>query len=436
VRRPLGVCCSPSVSSEPQKTKRLIACPRCKFPNPATGAACLQCKTKLDGSADATQALKAPTKEELDKFKRAPGTTSTVGPPGAGTSAVGAQPGTQGPAGAGKSAVGAPPGAGTSNIAGKSAVGAGVTRAMATPGGGPADMEFFRALAAAASPTGTSDPAKTMVGPPPGLRASDRLQTQKISRSEVEARTADPGTPSTALAPPMSQVARVDPNDPRILGWLACDPFVPVPLGLAPVLTMGRGGSCDLVLPHPGVSRVHAVVRLAGKELLFEDRSSYGSYLNGKKIQSAALRENDVLLVGPYEIQVRGPAHGRSGARRDGEDTRPIAIGRDLPSGDAMSGRLERQPLAEVLQALEFNKKTGTLELVCGETTGTLVVYEGQPMFAAFGPLADAHAVFAMLVQKTGYFSFRKKIEAGEKTMSTSITGLLLEASRREDEGT
>jgi hypothetical protein len=250
---------------------------------------------------------------------------------------------------------------------------------------------------------------------------------------------AGPRAPTTAapepIHPPVSQVPRIDPNDPRIVAWLCCDPFPPVPVGPEPLLTLGRGPTCGLVLPHPGVSRTHAVVRVAGQDLVFEDRSTYGSYVNGARVLNHTLAVGDTLILGPYEIRVRATAEVKAKARVEGEETRPLESFRSLPSAEAMSGRLEKSSLGEVLQTIEFNQKTGTLEVFADSgTQGQLVLYEGVPMFARFGDLEDEEAVYAMVGQRKGYFSFRSKIEAGERTMKITITGLLLEANRRLDE--
>jgi hypothetical protein len=132
---------------------------------------------------------------------------------------------------------------------------------------------------------------------------------------------------------------------------------------------------------------------------------------------------------------VRGKGDVTLDPRDHATTTRPIGeFVANLASADALTGRLEKQSLSEVLQSLEFNKKTGTLELFCGDLSGTLVVYEGLPMFAAFGGMKDADAVVAMLCQRKGYFAFRPKVEAGERTMKTTIMAILLDASRRQDE--
>jgi len=92
--------------------------------------------------------------------------------------------------------------------------------------------------------------------------------------------------------------------------------------------------------------------------------------------------------------------------------------------------------MLEVLQGIEFNKKSGTLRVFNDDFDGTIVIYEGRPMYAtANGGVKDDEVVFGMLAQDRGNFSFMAKVEPGEMSMDSSITGLLLEASRRQDEG-
>jgi pSer/pThr/pTyr-binding forkhead associated (FHA) protein len=222
-------------------------------------------------------------------------------------------------------------------------------------------------------------------------------------------------------------------NRANAVAWLVCPPSPPIPVGDA-VVTIGRGEDSSLVLAHASVSRCHAIVRAVGKEIHFEDRSTYGSYVNGKRQVSVVIRAGDLLTIGPYEVRVKATDNWQENF--DDGSTRPLDTAfRDLPSADAMTGRLEKQPLAEILQALEFNRKTGTLDLVCGEKKGTLVVYEGAPIHATFAGQEGDEAVHQMVAQKTGYYAFRTKVEPGEQTISKSMTGLLLESSRRLDEG-
>jgi pSer/pThr/pTyr-binding forkhead associated (FHA) protein len=71
-----------------------------------------------------------------------------------------------------------------------------------------------------------------------------------------------------------------------------------IPLGTG-VTHIGRGLSADLHLDEKSVSRRHAMLvhRPAGARLL-DDRSSNGTFVNGRRIVQADLQNGDVLLLG------------------------------------------------------------------------------------------------------------------------------------------
>lgn len=224
------------------------------------------------------------------------------------------------------------------------------------------------------------------------------------------------------VEPPLQNV-QVPPE--QAIAWLCCDPFPPIPLGAGAVLTIGRDPECAMILPHDAVSRVHAVVRCLGKELVLEDRSTFGTWLNGKRVGQKKIVPGDNLRIGPYEIAVRfAPARPKDGS---GEETRPLG---QFDANAALQGRLEKIALAEVLQHIEFNQKTGMLRV----ESGRLAVYEGRPIWAELGKVKGEAAILAMLALKEGSFSFVAKVEPGERTIETSFTAILLEASRRSDE--
>jgi DNA-binding winged helix-turn-helix (wHTH) protein len=64
-------------------------------------------------------------------------------------------------------------------------------------------------------------------------------------------------------------------------------------------LTIGRDSECDIVVPDRQVSRYHARISIAGKEIFLEDLSSKnGTYLNGELISDlAAIKDGDVLQI-------------------------------------------------------------------------------------------------------------------------------------------
>jgi pSer/pThr/pTyr-binding forkhead associated (FHA) protein len=71
-----------------------------------------------------------------------------------------------------------------------------------------------------------------------------------------------------------------------------------IPLG-GEVIHIGRGLSADLRLDEDSVSRRHAILvhRLSGLRIL-DDRSSNGTFVNGRRVTQADLRNGDVLVLG------------------------------------------------------------------------------------------------------------------------------------------
>jgi pSer/pThr/pTyr-binding forkhead associated (FHA) protein len=76
------------------------------------------------------------------------------------------------------------------------------------------------------------------------------------------------------------------------------DRALTIPLG-GEVLRIGRGLAADLRLDENSVSRRHAILvpRPAGARIL-DDRSSNGTFVNGRRVQQAELCNGDVILLG------------------------------------------------------------------------------------------------------------------------------------------
>ena len=90
-----------------------------------------------------------------------------------------------------------------------------------------------------------------------------------------------------------------DPLEPgRYIEVQGRDRALTIPLG-GEVLRIGRGLAADLRLDENSVSRRHAILvpRPAGARIL-DDRSSNGTFVNGRRIQQAELRNGDVIVLG------------------------------------------------------------------------------------------------------------------------------------------
>lgn len=96
------------------------------------------------------------------------------------------------------------------------------------------------------------------------------------------------------------------------MGGAPLNPEPPTVSGLEPVvlsagMVIGRGEEADLLLPHPSVSRRHAVLSGgAGKWFVEDAGSRSGSYLNGRLFQKEELYLGDILQVGPFAFRFDG----------------------------------------------------------------------------------------------------------------------------------
>ncbi len=230
--------------------------------------------------------------------------------------------------------------------------------------------------------------------------------------------------PAAALDPP---TARLSADAAELaVAWLCCDPHPPIPLASGVELSIGRQSDCDLVLRHHGVSRRHAVVRVSLEgAVTVEDCSSNGTFLNGKRVRQASLRSLDELAIGPYDLELRD--------RRPDPDllegTQPLDV------TAVATGLIDEVPLAETLREIEFNRSSGVLTVVSGELRGRVELREGRPQRVTLGDLRDEQALLALLDLRDGRFTFSAGAAlSGDPTFSGTITGALLEHSRRADE--
>lgn len=273
--------------------------------------------------------------------------------------------------------------------------------------------------------TDTFGSAKKSEPPPPGSLAAWLAKSQKAA---------------AAPAPPLPRSTRKNLKRSGDQWWISCDPLAPIPLGNEPAtITIGRSTNADVVLPHSQVSRIHGKIKVQGPgSYTYEDnKSSNGSIVNGEKATSAVLKVGDVITLGPYEIVIHS-AESLQAQTKDystdtdhGGHTQVMAPKQQA----AMSGLLNEVPITEILQGLEFNRKTGTLEVRCRQGKGRLTVCEGHPIQASFGDLQHDEALVEIAVQREGSFEFSGQVEPGEPSFRATITALLLEAARRMDEG-
>jgi anti-anti-sigma factor len=67
-------------------------------------------------------------------------------------------------------------------------------------------------------------------------------------------------------------------------------------------ITIGGSAASDVVLSGPHVSRSHATLTVSAGRLVYRDRSSNGSFLNGQRIEERVVEPGEVITVPPYRL--------------------------------------------------------------------------------------------------------------------------------------
>lgn len=105
----------------------------------------------------------------------------------------------------------------------------------------------------------------------------------------------------------MTTAADSAPDNPEWLLRAAAPDGRETLLRLRPdtVKTVGRAAIADLVVDAPLLSRVHCRLTARADVLLVEDlQSTNGTFLNGRRVERAALGDGDRFTVGRVEFSV------------------------------------------------------------------------------------------------------------------------------------
>jgi pSer/pThr/pTyr-binding forkhead associated (FHA) protein len=125
------------------------------------------------------------------------------------------------------------------------------------------------------------------------------MTSQTLSRSTAEQQT-ERVDPIECLDDRVRHEARpADPVEPgRYIEVQGRDQTLLIPVG-GEVIHIGRGLAADLRLDESSVSRRHAILvpRSSGARIL-DDRSSYGTFVNGRRVQQTDLKDGDVIVLG------------------------------------------------------------------------------------------------------------------------------------------
>jgi transcriptional regulator with PAS, ATPase and Fis domain len=130
-----------------------------------------------------------------------------------------------------------------------------------------------------------------------------------------------------------------------------------------PVFKIGRHPSNDLTLPDEEISRFHAFFELQENVYWVIDQSRNGTFVNGKRIQKAPLKDKDEIRAGGWRIVFTDEA-------KWGEKETLVAKAekgeKTFPSFRGIIGKSE--PMRRVFAMIEKAAPTAATVLIVGET--------------------------------------------------------------------
>jgi ABC-type multidrug transport system ATPase subunit/pSer/pThr/pTyr-binding forkhead associated (FHA) protein len=108
-------------------------------------------------------------------------------------------------------------------------------------------------------------------------------------------------------------------------------------LATQPKVLIGRATTCDLCIPHPSVSKHHAMVFRQGGRIAIQDLGSRnGTFVNGVRVTQANLSDGDEIQVGPFHLVYDDKQHNLAGSRRLGHRLDAVRLTREVKGGAAI----------------------------------------------------------------------------------------------------
>lgn len=137
---------------------------------------------------------------------------------------------------------------------------------------------------------------------PTNLRAGDII---KIGNTELEVQDEGAGADKTLV---LSGTALMEVGSDS---WSLVADTGPEKGQVIPIVErteVGRALECDISILEPSLSRKHAELEVDGRHLILRDLGSVnGTYVNGKKVDEAELKDGDVLNFNQIRFIVSSP---------------------------------------------------------------------------------------------------------------------------------
>ncbi|MCG3149302.1 MAG: hypothetical protein PCFJNLEI_02762 [Verrucomicrobiae bacterium] len=236
------------------------------------------------------------------------------------------------------------------------------------------------------------------------------------------------------------------------------------PLDSDQELVIGRGDEADLQIVEDTISRKHARIFFRNDEIVIEDLSKNGTYVNSRLIQKAVLMPGDLIYIGQSILKIAAPRPalvptaipafawlGTDSAvgfentvitgvpapnRAVSAFNKPQPVGSS--TGEHFRGSLGDIALTDLLQLLSTSRKSGVLILRSADMLGKIFVEKGRIVYATMDeiePVNPQKVLYRLLRWTEGTFEFDGPHRRDFPTRINENTDhLLLEAMHELDE--
>ncbi len=224
----------------------------------------------------------------------------------------------------------------------------------------------------------------------------------------------------------------------RDVALLFAPPLAPVRVEPGVEITMGRSPACTLALPSAQASRHHATVRALGRVVVLVDLgSTNGTYVNGiRLVGERVLEPGDRIQVGDSQVTFCRVQSEDEVDRPQASDVTMLAdpTFTQAPEVQVLQGDLEKIPFFAVLQMLEMGGQRGRLGILGNSGAMALWLEGSRLVHAQTEKKSGLDAALAIARVSEGRFQFTPDAMPPEQTLDASITEVILEATRLEDE--
>jgi len=194
---------------------------------------------------------------------------------------------------------------------------------------------------------------------------------------------------------------------------------------------IGRSSDCDLTISSNRISRMHAqIFWQQGRAVIRDLGSENGTLVNGNRVVEHMLRDGDEINVGPYLLTYRRMK--AVGSVQEAQEMLDSEADTQAMQAVSMSGKLQDVSLYEILETLQYNSRTGTVQIYSAwGAEGAIGLADGRPVYAYQEEKRGREAVLALLEWTDGLFSFSTELVRKPANLRADLGQILAEFRSR-----